>query len=205
MFKLLKKNYDTYIDASLGQREGHTLRLIIFCFISLIVSVFAPQALSGVYSMMATGVTVLTGFTFTALFSDHALASSGLPQPRNENDVQDLRRLETLSKNFGARSSYFIALSIIEVILLAATSVEFSVPASMNSWLMEEKWLQVLFASNWFILFSNIADIMGILFHSIIIFVYLECLYTFYRMAETILAILETRRIYLSTKQGDDL
>jgi hypothetical protein len=202
MLKLLKQNYATYVDTDLERSESHTYRLFTFSFISLLFAGFAPETLLGVYSMMATGLTVLTGFTFAALFTDHALASSGLPEPRNENDVQDLIRLNALYKNFGARSAYFIALSIIEVILLVAATVEFAVPAPMSAWLVETKLFQDVF-TNWLGFAQNFVAVLSVTLIIVVIFIYLECLYTFYRMAETIFAILERKRIYLSTDHRD--
>lgn len=199
MLQLLVQNYKTYINTARGNPERHSLRLVFFGALSLFFALFADETTSSVYSMMATGITVLTGFTFTALFSDQALASYGLPKPQSENDRHDLVRLEALSKNFRARSSYFITLSIFEIVLLAAVSFDFAVPDAMKTWPVVAEWSGSLSSKDWFSVAQAVVSVLFVAFEFVINFIYLECLYTFYRMAETILAILDTRRNYLTS------
>ncbi|MDD2860722.1 MAG: hypothetical protein PHI71_06580 [Acidiphilium sp.] len=160
--------------------------------------------MSNVYSMMATGITVLTGFTFTALFSDHALASFGLPKSESENDRQDIMKLDILSQNFRARSAYFIMLSILEVVLLVAASFNFDIQPAMNSWPLESGLIKVASTQDWFLTVLKLTPILLVLIAFVINLIYLECLYTFYRMAETIIAILDTRRTYLVVNRENE-
>ena len=195
MFNLVRETYNTYYDRALKKPEGHALRLLIFAFLSVSFAIFSAESVSNVYSMMATGLTVLTGFTFTALFSDHALASSGLPAPKNENDRQDLVRLSALAVNFRARSSYFITISIISVTLLVGASFNFEAPVAIDRWLRNFDFVDRGFAYH---VLKDFFPVFAIIFATFVNFIYLECLYTFYRLAETILAILDTRRNYLT-------
>ena len=204
MIKLVFDNYRTYVDTAQRRPEKHLFRLIAFAGISLVFAVFSGSQNLGVHSIMATGITVLTGFTFTALFSDHALASSGLPHPKDENARQDLVRLNILSENFRIRSSYFITISILDVVFLAAASSEFYVPDTLGSWLLGVECVRSAFNQPWFFLTESVAPIMLVAFALIINFIYLECLYTFFRLAETILAILDIRRDYLGTGNEDE-
>jgi len=204
MLELLRNNYATYVDTAKNKPENHTFRLCLTAILSLAYAFFCRDNISDAYTMMATGITVLTGFTFSALFSDHALASAGLPKPKNETDKIDIVRLEVLSCNFQARTSYFIALSIVEVVILSAASFDFSI-----SGIVKSPALGIDFLNN-----SEITKILGFAHraHSflsiatgfIINFIFIECLYTFYRMAETILAILERRRAYIRAHDDVD-
>lgn len=195
MLALLRQNYGTYTDERTGASESHVVRLLLALIVSILLSVFVPSSSNQVFSMMATGITVLTGFTFTALFSDHALAGAALPKPKTENDRLDLRKLKKLAVNFRARSSYFIAMSILEIFLLAIISFDFTLSQSLER--MVEAWRDTWFGNVLgYILLS--LPYFGKLIVAFVIFVYLECLYTFYRLAETILAILDTRRSYLN-------
>jgi hypothetical protein len=198
MIKLFRENYNTYLNTAAGKPERHFLRLAVFALLSLAFALFASETESRVYSMMATGITVLTGFTFTALFSDHALASYGLPKPKDENDRLDQARLEVLSRNFSARSSYFITLAVLEVVLLAGASFDLVIPSAMRSWLHEAEWARALVFQPWFSIAKGLVSVLFVACALAINLIYLECLYTFYRMAESILAILDTRRTYLS-------
>lgn len=197
MINLIKENYETYINARSKLRESHFLRLVFFLTVSITVAVLADTATNDIYNMMTTGLTILTGFTFTALFSDHALADVGLAAPSNETDRQDINRLTTLGKNFQARSKYFIALSIIDVCALISLSVDLTTPKPIIT--LAKK---LAYATK--INFGNMQDVLIIL-HEIAtyilvafaIFLFLECLHTFYRLTETIMAIVNGRRSYM--------
>jgi hypothetical protein len=195
MLALLRQNYGTYTDERSGASESQVVRLLIALIVSILLSIFVPNSSSQVFSMMATGITVLTGFTFTALFSDHALAGAALPKPKTENDRHDLRILRKLAVNFRARSSYFIGLSILEIFLLAIISFDFTFSEILER--IEEPWHGIWVGS----VLEYVSLSLPYIATSIVafvIFIYLECLYTFYRLAETILAILDTRRSYLN-------
>ena len=201
MRQLVRRTYRTYFNTALGEPERHTSRLTLFLFISLVFALFSSDTPPAVYSMMATGIAILTGFTFTALFSDHAVASSGLPEPKTEDDIQDLQRLKVLSENFSARSTYFITLSILEVVLLSAASFELKAPEFITLLDTEIEWVSSFFSHNFLEIIGTLPMIISFLFVFLLNFLYLECLYTFYRMAETMLAILEGRRGYLEAKR----
>jgi len=197
MIQLLSEAYKTYIDTARMEPERHLSRLVVFTTLSFAFAVFATDKISDVYSMMATGVTVLTGFTFTALFSDHALPSSGLPKPKNENDRLDRVRLGVLSKNFRARSYYFIVISIFETVLLVAACFHFVLPAAMHSWFHEIELVWTISTRERFLVAQKVVLTLPVIVAISINFIYMECLYTFYRMAETVMAILEIKRKYL--------
>ncbi|WP_133260360.1 hypothetical protein [Rhodovulum sp. BSW8] len=195
---LIEKNYGTYVSAVTGRREGHCLRIVLFLIFSAICAVFAKTSIYSSYSVLVTSITILTGFTFTALFSDHTMADVGLPCPKDENDRTDLARLGVLGENFKCRSSYFIALSIIGAVLMTIASLELTSPKLFSDALAEfwPTFTELLgFNSKAYLLM--ILDLISTVMILIVIFIYLECLYTFYRMSETILSIVNLRRAYI--------
>ena len=200
MFKLVRGNYATYVDLSTGVAERHWVRLLSFALLGLIFAVFFADNVAAVYSVLATGMTVLAGFTFTALFSDHALANTGLPQPKNQTDRHDIKILGILSGNFESRSSYFISIAVLEVVLLAAVGFKLSVPDGIRNALSELAWWVAFADSDFFSWLEIAASTSGMVLMCFVNFLYLECLYTFYRLAETVLAILERRRTYISSR-----
>lgn len=197
MFGFVKETYQTYYNKRENRRERHWFRLITLALITLCVCLFSKDLSANLNNMMITGLTILTGFTFTALFSDHSLADVGLPKPRNENDKHDLVRLGVLATNFHVRSRYFIILSILDVCLLIVRSAGFAAPTYLQSiYIIFIEKLE-LDAGKISVIFSNLLDCVGWLAAFISIYIFLECLYTFYRLSETIISIVNMRRDYL--------
>ncbi len=202
IIELVKANYGTYKKSSSGSRERHWIRLAASFFISLVLSIFSSDA-STAYTIMVTVATILTGFTFTALFSNHTLADIGLPKAVNESDRQDLLRLGLLSKNFKARSAYFISLSIIDSVLLISASLKFAVPGNILEAITNE--VKFIGSKSDLDLSKCIpftSSIFSDVFFVIVTFLFLECLYTFFRLSETIIAIVDTRGDYM--KEADN-
>lgn len=174
------------------------MRLVVFCALSVLFSIFGRSSLEDVFSVLATSMTILTGFTFTALFSDHSLADIGLPAPRNENDRQDIIRLGRLGQNFKFRSSYFIALSIITVIAMTVVSVEFTLPEAFKTTVLRSSlYFEIELRSETLGTLKWVSSIVHLVLVAASTFIYLECLYTFYRLSETILSIVNLRRDYI--------
>jgi hypothetical protein len=200
MTKIIRDTYDTYYNTAQMRPEKHLLRLLGICFVALCFCVFSSGPHLDINNMMITGLTILTGFTFTALFSDHSLADVGLPKPANETDRYDLKRLSILAHNFHVRSRYFIACSILDVCLLIYRSIELSPPPTFKT------------SANYVVNHLNIdisstvtaLSYIGYVFDRtaafISVFIFLECLYTFYRLAETIISIVNARRDYLKAR-----
>lgn len=197
MKKIVQDTYRTYFNTAENRAENHWLRVGGTAAVALCFCVFAGRPPLDLNNMMITGLTILTGFTFTALFSDHSLADVGLPKPKNENDRQDLKRLGTLAHNFHARSRYFIFFSIIDVLILIARSIDFSLPSYLKVWGKKLIDVSQYDLSN-LILVSRIAgDAVDKITIFISVFVFIECLYTFYRLSETIISIVNIRREYM--------
>ena len=200
-FDLVANNYQTYWSEVASSRESHWLRLAASLLVSCILAVSTDDA-SAAYPIMVTGITILTGFTFSALFSDQVLADVGLPKAINETDRIDLKRLDSLSKNFKARSRYFISFSIIDAILLIAASLSFGFPSIVsNAFSALSEFIEFKSGVDFFELLGFLPELFSNAFFILVIFLFLECLYTFYRLSETIVAIVDTRREYLKAAE----
>lgn len=202
LLELAKRNYSTYKSSLTGASESHHFRLGFTILLSIVLAVFSTEPTSA-YPMMVTGITILTGFTFTALFSNHVLADVGLPKPVDESDRLDLKRLESLSQNFKARSSYFILLSIINSVLLIAASLKFSIPLTFSeagSKFLESSGFEIGDAS--LRILSHGPALFADAFFVLVTCIFLECLYTFYRLSETIIAIVDIRSNYVKSDEG---
>ena len=204
MKKLIQNNYGTYVSAATGRKESHFFRLFLFAVFSLACAVFAKSSIYSSYSVLVTSITILTGFTFTALFSDQTMADIGLPSPKNENDRADLTRLGILGENFKLRSSYFIALSIIGSVLMTIASLELSSPNLLSDFFSKFWSMAMNFFRFDLMVYANMAgSYLSIIMVVTVFFIYLECLYTFYRMSETILSIVNLRREYIRHSEND--
>lgn len=200
MLGFIRENYGTYHNTQENRREGHTLRLLFLFLVAFCVCVFADGFDANLNNMMITGLTILTGFTFTALFSDHSLADVGLPKPKSETDKHDLKRLSVLASNFHTRSRYFIILSILDVCILIVRSINFSIPELIKENATSAISYLNLDAGDIAKTFNTIGD--GVFFFAAFfsVFLFLECLYTFYRLSETIISIVNTRREYMRAR-----
>lgn len=196
MFKLIKETYGTYLKAT-TLRERHWPRLFGFACLAGLICLFSDQSSKEIYGMMITGLTILTGFTFTALFSDHSLADVGLPKPKSETDILELKKLGVLAVNFLVRSKYFIALSIIDVCILIIISAGLSIPAVLSEFLMNFISILSFSLEDIAVFLKEFAKYTFWIISFFSIFIFLECLYTFYRLSETIISIVNSRRDYL--------
>ncbi len=196
MIKIVTNAYNTYTATEPRWWMAYGIRLAFTLMVSFFLSIFARESLKDVYSVMATCLTVLTGFTFTAYFSNSSLAGADLPKATSEDDRVRLQRLGALAINFEARSKYFIPLAILSIAILGLGVVKLKWPQALQDASFIEalqSWSEhrISWTVDAFTLFFT-----GIV-PAVIIFMFLECLYTFYRMAETIIAIVERRREYL--------
>lgn len=200
MIKTVKRNYQTYYNSRTQQSENHFRRILFFVLAAVFAAIFSDRTSNQIFSMMITGITILTGFAFTALFSDHAQADVGLTKPKNENDISDIGRLGLLSENFQARALYFISISIVEVCILIVLSLNLTIPSVIRENLIRYSDTfsidsQLFFDSTHWFTYILTAATAGAFF------LFLECLYTFYRLSETTTAILNARREYLRIKK----
>lgn len=192
MIDLVKEIYQTYS----GDSEGHKLRVWSCAIFSIVLAIFGTNFSNGSIPLMVSVISILAGFSFTALFSSHALAAADLPKPRNEDDRYDIKRLKILSNNFRIRSRYFILIAIFDVLLLTISVMSIENPLNFSQYLNITKKLFYLY-QNFSLYFVIIAKFINTVLHASGCFLFFESIYTFYRLAETIIAMMNTRREYL--------
>jgi len=191
MLPLIRDVYDTYK----GDEEPHVLRLFVMVLASLAVAIFSVDLPDHALPAMALAISVLAGFTFTSLFSSHALATFDLPPPNSESDRNDLRTLKTLSVNFRSRSRLFILLAVTDLIGIIYLSLDFSGAKGSFDWVLLQ------FPSlNYNHIYESLTFgllLLRSIISFVVVFIFLECLYTFYRLAETIVSVVDIRRDYI--------
>lgn len=196
MIGLLRDVYESY----LGDSEPHRLRLAVIFIIAFMVALFGVDLADKGLPAMALTISILAGFTFTSLFSSHALASYDLPKPQNESDRKDLETLRSLGKHFRIRSKLFIILAVIDLTIIIYLSISLSLGSGeyfLNNYIIINEWWEL--TRFIFEIFSLIFD--GI-FKFLVIVIFLECLYTFYRLSETIIAVVDIRREYVESRES---
>lgn len=201
MWRLAAQNYDTYFNVARGHREKHVFRLIASAVLSVAIATFVTSFVAA-YAVMATGLTILSGFVFGALFSGHAMGASDLPKPESETDRVDVDRLGTLSSSFRIRSMYFLTIAIVEIVLISLSCFDYSAPENFAK--LGELTARLLSSSPSSLLakLSGTFSVFSILAISIVLFLFLVCLYSFYRLATTIVEVVKTRQEYLEARRA---
>jgi len=193
MYKIFSDTYKTYI----GDEERHRVRIILFLFVSSLISVFGNNLDESTLPVMTLAISVLTGFSFTALFSNYTMTSQGLPDPINENDRNDIRILENLGKNFRVRSKYFISISVFNILMILIITIDIN----DNYNLIRNIILDIQFGEYFIGIISISFSILEYLLLILVFFTFFECMYTFYRLTETIMAVLDTRGSYIAARK----
>lgn len=188
LLNILKGVYRGYA----GDGEPHIFRISFMVAISLAIAVGPGSLNKDAISTMAVIVSVLAGFSFTALFSNHSHSIADLPPEKTENDREDIKKLEKLFENFRVRSSYFLIISLICLIISFLIITNFELKKYINFINREN----ILNFNNILLFVSKLFSFFG---RFICLFTFFEIIYTFYRLSETIFAILDTRRQYLKT------
>lgn len=198
MFEIVSANYKTYRNEGYGEPESHRVRLLVFISTAASLSLLSDFPSTDTFALLVTFLSVLTGFVFTALFSDHALADAGLPMPCDETDRIDLRRLKALGINLTSRANFFIVAAILCCASVVIANFDFS-------WLKSEivELLTPFDSVDFRILefAKSISSKIPVFFFFVVLTLAFEAAYTFYRLAETMLAVLAIRRQYLSARR----
>lgn len=197
MFNIFKGVYHSYR----GDGERHWVRLVLAAVASFAVAYGSSNLSTGVFPSMALAVTVLAGFSFTALFSSHALTVHDLPKIQDENDRNDINLLKDLSQNFRIRSRYFFITAVADLLLiiLAICKFEFNKLLICDILLKTREEIVSIHANICYSI-STISASTTLSLSFIAIFVFLEGLYTFYRLSETIMAVIDIRNNYLQSR-----
>lgn len=175
-----------------GDDAYHGLRAFGIVASAFAVALYAGDLSSSAVPAMSLAVSVLAGFTFTALFSNDLLSFSDMPVPKNESDRIDLATLRTVADNFRFRARLFLVSAVFCLVLFLLLAIPF------RSSLLSEHlaWLVPSFAE--FILgkFLLLHSFLSFTVAFLAIAVFFELLYLFYRLSESIFTILRIRRNY---------
>lgn len=193
IFRLWGDVYVTYR----GDSERHRFRLAIFAAVAILIALFAKVIDENSLAMMSVAISVLTGFTFTSLFSNNISPSADLPNPMNETDRYDIATLAILEKNFKARSKLIIALSMVSIILMVFLSI------SINPKQLIYRIVQIISdedhkkATDIVYGYASVVWIaLAFAVRAATMFIFFEVIYTFYRLSETVISVLEKRGAY---------
>ncbi|WP_333571076.1 hypothetical protein [Sphingomonas sp.] len=155
---------------------------------------------------ISSSISILAGFTFTALFSSHYLTVGDLPAPENETERNDILIMTALSHNFRVRSRFFITLSVLGLLSILVLSIHLKIPTFACK---PDPHLSSAFAAKscsigiYLTKASSIAStVIFVAMNALTLFIFLEILYTFYRLAETIMASLDRRREYIDNHKA---
>ncbi|RMB28476.1 hypothetical protein C8J47_2696 [Sphingomonas sp. PP-F2F-G114-C0414] len=199
IYHLWRDVYVTYR----GDDERHRLRLAVFIAVAILIAIFAKVIDENSLAMMSVAISVLTGFTFTSLFSNNISPSADLPKPKNETDRHDIATLAILERNFKARSKFIIAVSMTSIILMVFLSISIS-PRGLVYKTIEvifgegsKRYLDVVYS---YAILAWIASAFVV--RATTVFMFFEVIYTFYRLSETVISVLETRGAYRDAHRG---
>lgn len=192
LVKVIAEHYNTFTDAIDGHAEKHILRLMAQIFFGLCGTMFLGSLSDNAINAMITALSILAGFSFSAMFPIASDAKKDLPEPHYPEDIDDFNRLSKLSSTFRANVSYFIPLTllcigtlIVQMLQPSATTIVKEIAAYVAG---KEPGaysfiLSVIAVTSRIILFASI-------------FLFIEALYTFYRMSFTVAFTLRIREEY---------
>lgn len=195
ILRVIKDHYATYVNAQSGLAEGHKTRLFAQTSIALILSLTLTNFSEGAISAIITSLSILAGFSFSAMFPVAADIKSGLPDPVYSEDRDDISRLGTLSSYFRANVSFFIPLTIFCIIIFSIQLLD-PIHNEFTRFIISQTPLSTESIKN-ITYYSKIICSKALIFISI--FTFIETLYTFYRMCFTVLFILRIKDEYRET------
>lgn len=184
--------YETYRN----DKERHAVRISAVLFVSILIGLFGSGLAKNAFPVMTLAISVLAGFSFTALFSNHSITSSDLPKPKNENDRRDIRILRILGLNFRTRSKYFLIMAVVDILIILLLSFRID-PIEVLNFI----YIHQVNAYEQYI--DMILGIPKTILIILAFFIFFEFIYTFYRLSETILAILDIRNQYFDSHRDN--
>lgn len=196
LLNITKEIYRTYK----GDSERHAARILFLVVASTLIGAFGNNVINATLPAVSLTMSILAGFTFTALFSNHVLSVTDLPSARDETDRSELERLKLLGVNFRVRSRYFLVLATITLLLAVLLSIDMVYHPSVH------EGFRALFVSHYNDVraaYIVISITISAIARSATFFIFFECLYTFYRLSETILKIVDVRRAYTEARLED--
>lgn len=190
--KALFEAYQSYR----GDDDAHRIRLLLIAATSAVLSLVSSNLSAAALPAMALAVSVLAGFTFTALFSSGTLSTHDLPLPRDESDQLDKKKLKLILKNFRARAKLFLYISVFALLLILLVSIDFNWGAITESCLALGCEIRMQTMTTLKVVHFWLSK--GVT--AIAFFIFLEMFYLFFRLSESVFSFLEIRKKYLESK-----
>lgn|GEM_PF-5839165 len=191
---IVRKHYATYVDQRTNGKESHKRRLIISFAFACVMASLVKSISNEASSVLITSVSILVGFSFSALFSSIAKMHLGLPKPKYDEDRDDLKILKKISTNFQVNVKYFIFISVVFLIFVVFGMLSY-----------DFEFLRRVYSYNFYyinlIFYFSIGGIINFIYKIILFFLYFECIYTFYRLSDVILNALRIRVKYEEEKE----
>ena len=190
--KIVKDHYGTYVDDRNREKEEHRARLVAQVLLGVVASLLSGDFTEGFASVIITSLSVLAGFSFSAMFPVASDIRGGLPPPEFPEDHDDLARISDLAGAFRANVSYFIPLTLMCILLFLVQIIEFRSGGYLGVYtkVLGEFYDEVAY---WADLFRSV---ILLIVRGLSVFAVLEVLYTFYRMCSSVLYILRIKEEY---------
>ncbi len=198
MTKTVRSVYESYD----GEGSFHLRRLLCAAIISGFIGFFGFEIEKSAYPIIALSISVLGGFAFSALFSSHSITVSDLPSPKDESDRNDIKILIKLGDHIRCRSKLFIIIVVFDLLLILLTSIRVTIPEWISASAIYKDALIPSRDSS-----SATESILGLAYivigtaKSIAVFIFFESLYTFYRLAETMMSVVDMRRVFIEARR----
>ncbi|WP_102868721.1 hypothetical protein [Pseudovibrio exalbescens] len=191
---VISDNYGTYVNAITKTRERHAPRLAAQIIIGLILAFSLSELSENSISVVITSLSILAGFSFSAMFPIASDITSNLREPQHSEDHDDLKRLSLLANSFRANVSYFIPLTLLTIVVFTSQMLDLEFPSEIFLLFKPSDTALAKLISA--IDLANYILAKFIIFLSVILF--LEVIYTFYRMCFTVIYMLKIREEYRS-------
>jgi hypothetical protein len=189
---LVEDHYQTFVNTDLETVEKHWPRVVLQAIVSILIAIFLKPFSEGSISVVVTTLSILAGFSFSAMFPIASDIRSGLPKSEYAEDSDDLARLSILSSYFRANVSYFIPLTLICIVIYLFMLVDFYIPEFVVSRLqgLGDSFVRICSLG------SAVSSFFAKVLQGLSAFLLMEVLYTFYRMCFSVLYILRIKEEY---------
>lgn len=191
--KVLTDAYESYA----GDGDRHRVRLSLIALIAILIAAYSKSLSDAALPAMALAVSVLAGFTFTALFSSGSLSAADLPKEENESDRAERKRLDSIITNFRVRARLFLLTAVLALLAILLISIRLDI-ALMAEHLTT---LGVKPEANHASIAISIHQFSSKIMILLTFIIFLEMLYLFYRLSESVFSALDIRRNYLQAHQ----
>lgn len=197
----IREHYQTYFDFSKGRHERQLGRIILQALSAITLALLLPSFSDTLVSVCITAIAILTGFSFSSLFPIAMEATRGLSDPRFSEDRHNLDQLKLLSTNFRANISFFVPLCLLNIVVFCMIAMEFFRVGdffSFGSLVSQPSSVLGFDLSKAISSLPSTSKAFEYLLKAVAISLFVEALYTFYRISLGVSYILKIRENYNS-------